>query len=208
MILPCGTTCFGKKAILWSVLLLVTIFTVACSNSSENNRSSTVPKLGADSISRSNKTFLTDCKILYQEAHRLDSVLMHQTEMDKPSANAAIKAFVDFANYCHQDTLSPVFLIKTAQVAKAINNIPQAKLVLDKCVKDYPLFRDRDAALFLLAQLYDEDNYMNDEVEARRIYEQIISEYPKSDWALSAKGAIHFLGKSDEQIMKELKKKH
>jgi len=41
------------------------------------------------------------------------------------------------------------------------------------------------------------------------MYEQILSEYPRSDWAYSAKGALAFIGKSDEEILRtyKLKKK-
>lgn len=156
---------------------------------------------------KSTKTYLNDCKILYSEAIRMDSILLSQVEMDKNSADKAIKAFTDFAYYCQSDSMSPVFLIKTAQVAKAVNNIPQAKLVLDKCIEGYPSFKNMAAALFLLAQLYDEPTYLNNEIEAKRLYQKIIDEYPKSDWVLSAKGAIGFIGKSDQQIMEELKKK-
>jgi TolA-binding protein len=79
--------------------------------------------------------------------------------------------------------------------------------VLDKCIADYPSFKNRAAALFLLAQLYDEPGYLNDEQEAKKLYQKIIDEHPKSDWASSAKGALSFIGKSDQQIMEELKKK-
>jgi len=184
---------------------LLALFFFACGDKQIQNE--TVAQ--ADStktISRSNKTFVSDCRILLQEAKMMDSILLGQTEIDMNSANKAIVAFADFANYCHQDSLSPIYLIKCAQVARAINNIPQAKLVLEKCIQDYPNFRNRPAALFLLAQLYDEDTYLNNEIEAKRLYQQIIDEHPKSDWAMSAKGAISFLGKSDEQILQELKK--
>jgi TolA-binding protein len=103
--------------------------------------------------------------------------------------------------------LSPVYLVKTAQIAQAINNIPQAKVVLDKCIADYPNFKNRPAALFLLAQLYDEPTYLNNEQEAKLLYQKIIDEHPKSDWAQSAKGAIKFIGMSDNQIMEQLKKR-
>ena len=43
--------------------------------------------------------------------------------------------------------------------------------------------------------------------EAKKLYEQIITEYPNSEWAHSARGAMQFLGKSDAEIIKELKKK-
>jgi TolA-binding protein len=129
-------------------------------------------------------------------------------EVDPASAAYALKAFTDFAYYCKSDSMSPVYLVKTAQVARAVNNIPQARTALDRCIEEYPAFRNRAAAIFLLAQLYDEPNYLNNEQEARKLYKEIVDEYPKSDWAMSAKAAIGFIGKTDEQIMQELKRKN
>ncbi len=186
------------------VVLLVSVFVSCSAPVSEKNKEGVAKR---DSQEYLAKNYFTDCKHLYAEARRMDSILLTQTEVNKSSATTAIKAFTDFAFYCQTDSLSPVFLIKTAQVARAINNIPQAKLVLDRCIETYPSFSNRPAAMFLLAQLYDEDSYLNNEYEAEKIYKQIIDEYPKSDWALSAKGAIQFLGKSDEEIVKEFKKK-
>lgn len=180
------------KKILVFVTMLGLVY--ACSNQSKET---------ADSQNQQNKNhYFQDCKRLFNEAKYMDSVLFTQTELDTVSAQKAIIAFTEFANYCGSDSLSPMFLIKTAQVARAINNIPQAKIVLDKCVADYPNFNNRPAALFLLAQLYDDNNYMNDENEAKRLYQKIIDEYPKSDWAMSAKGAITYIGKSDDEIAK------
>lgn len=158
-------------------------------------------------VTRPPKNYLTDCRKLYRDAKQMDSLLLRQSEVDQGLANKAIKAFTDFAYYCQSDSMSPVFLIKTAQVARAIHNIPQAKLALDRCIETYPSFKNRPAALFLLAQLYDERSYLNNESEARELYQKIIDEYPKSDWAVSAQGAIHFLGKTDEEILKEFKKR-
>ena len=137
----------------------------------------------------------------------MDSVLLQETSVNEQSARKAIEAFTDFAFYCHSDTMSPIYLIKTAQVARAINAIPQAKMALDRCIETYLNSTHRAAALFLLAQLYDEPGYLNDENEARRLYNQVINEYPKSDWAMSAKGAIAFIGKTDAEIVKEFEKK-
>lgn len=162
-------------------------------------------KANKDSITYANKTYLDDCRKLKASALHMDSILLQQMEIDPPSARQAIKAFADFANYCHGDSVAPVYLIKCAQVARAINNVPQAKIVLEKCIADYPQFRDRPAAMFLLAQLYDEVIYLNNEMEAKRLYEQIIEEYPTSDWAHSAKGALAFIGKTDEQIMQTIR---
>lgn len=189
-----------------ALILIILSFFVSCSNSKTQPTATTSNAANLDSA-RSIDNYFSDCKHLKAEARRMDSILLKEMDLDKTKANNAIKAFTDFAYYCQGDTLSPIFLIKTAQVARAIDNIPQAKLVLDRCVEDYPNFSNRPAALFLLAQLYDENNFMNNETEAQRLYQKIIDEYPKSDWALSAKGAIHFIGKSDEEITKELLKR-
>ena len=151
--------------------------------------------------------FTADCRELRREAFRMDSILLTHMEMDQAEAQKAIEAFTNLAHYCPGDSISPVYLVKTAQVARAINNIPQAKLALDKCIADYPNFNNRAAALFLLGQLYDEVTYLNNEEEAKVLYRKIIDEHPKSSWAESAKGALRFIGKSDQQIIEELKKK-
>ena len=189
------------------VLTICALFFGSCSNNSTNVATEQEKENASAAEPRLAKNFLTDCKKMLSEAKKMDSILLNEIEVNKTSANNAIKAFSDFAFYCQSDTMCPIYLIKTAQVARVINNIPQAKVALDQCINTYPNFRNRPAAMFLLAQLYDENTYLNNEAEAKKIYEEIINEYPKSDWALSAKGAINFIGKSDEEILKELKKK-
>ena len=189
------------------ILASVALFYFSCSDKAGKSGNEGNKTAKADSNEHLAKNYLTDCKKLYTEARKMDSLLLSEVEVSKSSAAKAIKAFTNFASYCQSDSLCPVYLIKTAQVARAINNIPQAKLALDKCIETYPSFKDRPAALFLLAQLYDENTYLNNEAEAKKLYEQIINDYPKSDWAISAKGAMSFIGKSDEEIMRELKKK-
>jgi hypothetical protein len=157
---------------------------------------------------RTAEDFMYDCAALKRTALKMDSIILKQTETNARVANDAITAFTDFAYHCNSDTITPIYLIKTAQIAQAINNTPQAQVVLEKCISDYPNFKDRAAAIFLLAQLYDETVYLNNEDEARRLYQKIIDEYPKSDWATSAKGAIQFIGKTDQQILQELKGKN
>ncbi|MES2679089.1 MAG: tetratricopeptide repeat protein [Bacteroidota bacterium] len=187
-------------------VLTALFFTASCSGTGNSQQK----VVSTDSVVAEKKVaedFMFDCAMLKRTALKMDSTILKQTETDLKLANKAIAAFTDFAYHCSTDSLAPIYLIKTAQVAQAINNTPQAKVVLEQCIKDYPNFNNRAAAIFLLAQLYDEAAYLNNEEQARILYQKIIDEYPKSDWAASAKGAIRFIGKSDEQIMEELKKK-
>ncbi|MBL7919297.1 MAG: tetratricopeptide repeat protein [Bacteroidia bacterium] len=199
---------------LYNYLLPVLLLLAACSSEQSKEQINTIVVTnnsvnvsGSVDTITSTKNYFTDCKQLLAEAKKMDSILLKEMEVNKDVANKAIKAFTDFAFYCTADTLCPIYLIKTAQVAQAINNMPQAQVALEKCVASYPKSKHRPAAMFLLAQLYDETVYLNNEQEAKKLYEIIIYEYPKSDWAKSAKGALNFIGKTDQQIMEELKKK-
>lgn len=197
------------------LIFISAILFASCSQKNESKERVSHPKKDSSQsdylkgVSHSSKEYLNDCKKLFAEAKKMDSIIMRETEIKTDIANKSMKAFTDFAYYCKNDSLAPVFLIKTAQIAQSVNNIPQAKLVLDKCISDYSNFKNLPAALFLLAQLYDDENsYLNDEVQAKKLYKQIIEEYPKSDLVPSAKGALDHIGKTDAQLIKEFNKKN
>jgi outer membrane protein assembly factor BamD (BamD/ComL family) len=158
-------------------------------------------------VRRDPHNFQSDCRDLYNKAREMDSTLQQQLQAETGLGNQAIGAFTDYAYYCNNDSLSPIFLIKSAQVARAISNIPQAQKSLQYCIDNYRNSPHRPAAIFLLGQLHEDKTYLNDRDEALRLYQQVIDEYPKSDWAQSAKGAIAMMGKSDEEIIRFLKNK-
>ncbi|HQQ93300.1 MAG TPA: tetratricopeptide repeat protein [Bacteroidia bacterium] len=195
----------------WITLIsfLMTLVWSSCNRDQKADSVATSVKdtLKTDTLS-AGAAYTRDCKAYYQKAKEMDSLLMQETDVVPATATHAIKAFTDFAYYCASDSLSPVYLIKTAQVARAVNNIPQARLALDRCIEHYPSFNNRAAALFMLAQLYDEPTYQNDEHQARKIYQNIIDEYPKSVWADNARAAMTLLGKSDKEIIESFKNKH
>src|SRR5690606_34104877 len=105
---------------------------------------------------RNPDNFSDDCTKLRAEAFAIDSMLLQQVETDDSLAASAIKAFTDFAYYCHNDSMSPVYLVKTAQVARTVGNIPQAQRALEFCIREFRDFSGRPATLFLLAQLYED----------------------------------------------------
>ncbi|MBK6523794.1 MAG: tetratricopeptide repeat protein [Bacteroidia bacterium] len=181
------------------------LFLCACNSSSNEAKQNDL--IAKDSVKALVDTPATkDCATLYKSAKIMDSIILMQTEVNADIANRSIRAFTDYAFYCENDSMSPIYLIKTAQIAMAINNANQAKVVLDRCISNYPKFKNKPAAMFMLGQLYDEQHMLNNEEEAKKIYEALIYEYPKSDWAINAKAAIKLLGKTDEQIVKEFTK--
>src|SRR4051812_44227382 len=115
------------------ILFICVLSLFSSCNNGQEKASAPVKK---DSVVKPSAGKFTDCKKTFEEAKRMDSILMSQNEVDPPSAKKAIKAFTDYAYYCQNDSLSPIFLIKSAQVARAINNVAQAKVVLDACIEN------------------------------------------------------------------------
>ena len=184
----------------------VVFFCLSCNNSIDQQKQDVISK---DTIQKAAIDTLAtrDCAVLFKRAKQMDSTILTALEVNPVVANNTIRAFTDYAYYCESDSLSPIYLMKTAQVAMAINNPNQAKVVLDRCINNYPKFKNKPAAIFMLAQLYDEQHLLNNEEEAKKLYEKLVFEYSGTDWAKSAKAAIKLLGKSDEEIIRDFNKK-
>lgn len=176
-------------------------------NTEEKQQAVQVSPDSTEALSAAGSYSTGNCVQLFEKARKMDSTVLAQMDLDITLANKAIKLFTDYAFYCESDSLSPVFLIKTAQIATAINNANQAKVVLERCINNYPKFKNKPAAVFLLAQLYDEPRHLNNEEEAKKLYEQLIYDYPKSEWAANAKAALSLIGKTDQEIINEFNKK-
>lgn len=151
---------------------------------------------------------IDECTKFLNEAKRLDNILLKATVVDPQIAEQAIKSFYEFSANCKTDTLAPVFLIKAGQIAQSVKKYTQAQAFFQKCIDEFPNFKSRGAAMFLLAQLYDDALILNNESEARTIYHQILREYPNTSYANDAKACIQNLGKSDEQLIEEFLKKN
>src|SRR5688572_14016122 len=96
------------------VLLSIFIFFNSCNNSSSTSGKQESQDSLAVALVKTD--YLSECKTLYSAALHMDSVLLSETEIVRETANKAIKAFTDFAHLCASDSMSPVYLIKTAQV--------------------------------------------------------------------------------------------
>lgn len=185
------------------IIITGIVFLNSCGHENENKQEESSI---ADSLK--NTVISGDCNVLYLEAIRMDSILMKAVSVNPNMAEQAINAFNNFASTCKNDSLAPIFLLKAGQIAQTVGNFQQSQILLKKCVDEFPQFRNRGAALFLLAQVYDDATMLNNEMEAKNIYQQIIKEYPHSVWENDAKSCLLNLGKTDEQIVQEFLKKN
>lgn len=182
--------------------IIGTFFVISCgNNATSEQKTKLVKKDTAIAV-------VDKCKSTFNEAKRLDDILQKANVVNNDIAEQAIKAFYEFSVNCKTDTLAPVFLIKAGQVSQTLKKYTQAQAFFTKCIDDFPQFKSRGAAMFLLAQLYDDRAILNNESEARTIYHQIIREYPATSYASDAKACIQNLGKSDEELIQEFLKKN
>ncbi len=177
-------------------------FLVSCGNNHTSDKK-TVEEIKKDTVVATDQ-----CTTLLNEAKRLDNILTKANVLNNDIADQAITAFYKFTYACKDDSLAPVFLLKSGQVSQAVKKYTQAQGFFKKCIDDFPEFKNRPAAMFLLAQLYDDATILNNESEARTLYQQIIKEYPKTSFATDAKASIKNLGKTDEQLIQEFLKKN
>ncbi len=185
-------------------LSFVSIAIIALASCGGNTDEAKLPEIKKDTIVVNSG----NCEAYYKDALHFDSILLKATNLNKQVGETAVNAFNKYASECKNDSLAPMFLIKAGQVAQSIGNYTQAQILLKKCADEFPNFKNRGAALFLLAQLYDDVSMLNNEAEAKTMYQQIIKEYPNSAWERDSKASLNNLGKTDEQLIQEFLKKN
>jgi outer membrane protein assembly factor BamD (BamD/ComL family) len=132
---------------------------------------------------------------------------MHKSmEVKKGMADSTLKAYDEFVSKFPADSLSPDLMFKGAEIATATAEYDRALNYYKQIIDKFPAYKLYQESLFLEASLL--DNYLNHEGEAKMAYEHIIDKYPNGPYSADAKAAIENLGKSDEEIMKEIKEKN
>lgn len=155
----------------------------------------------------SNEASAVSLREQYLDQIKKVEVEMHKSpEINNVTAGLAIKAYTDYATSFPTDSLTPDYLFKAGEIATATQQYPQALNYYKNITEKYPTFKYIQESLYLQGFLL--DNYLNDDAKAKIIYEAVIAKYPTSSFANDAKAAISNLGKSDEELIKEFKKKN
>jgi len=115
-------------------------------------------------------------------------------------ANLAILQYSRFANEFPQDSLSPNFLFKAAEMFRAVNNGSKAILYYKRIVNDYPESRHSPISLFLQGFVY--ENVLLDFEKAKQFYSEYLEKYPEGEFANDTKILIQNLGISPEDLIK------
>ncbi len=136
---------------------------------------------------------------LAEEMHKMPAI-------NDVTAGIAIQAYSDYSIFFPNDTLAPKYLFKAGEIATASKKYKTALGFYQTITNKYHDFRYIKESLYLQGFLL--DNFLNDDAAAKVIYEEVIAKYPTTNYASDAKAAISNLGKTDQQLIEEFKKKN
>jgi hypothetical protein len=137
---------------------------------------------------------------------KLEAEMHKSMQLNDVTAGVAVTAYDNFVKMFPDDSLAPDFLFKAGEITTATKQYPQSLMYYQNITAKYPKYKLVDVSLYMQGVLL--DNYLNDDAKAKIIYEEVIAKYPGSSYAMDAKAAINNLGKSDEQLIEEFKKKN
>lgn len=193
-----------KKNTLFVLFLTCCVF-ISCETSTEKKS-----KERSENTSDSSKQqALSDSCVYYLRlSQSIDSSLLKATTYDESLAIKANNTFIKCALLCQNDSISPLYLIKAAQLSQTLKKLEMSEKYLKKIIEEYPKSKFIPAAKFLLAQYYADSKMLNQPEKAKDLLNDIIREYPQTVWAENAAAALQWVGKSDEEIMKHIKEKN
>lgn len=147
-----------------------------------------------------------DRSILLERIKTFEKELYVAEKLDQIIADMAISSYSEFIEKFPDDSLTPDFLFKAGEVATANMQYKQAVGYYKGLANGFPDYKYKEEAWYLQAHIW--DNFLNNDDSARVIYEAVIQKFPASHYAQDAKAAIQNLGKTDEQLIEEFKKKN
>lgn len=115
------------------------------------------------------------------------------------------RLYEQFADRYPDDTLAPNFLFSAGVVAMNTGKPEKAIEVFGKLTEKYPQHRRAAEACFFSGFIY-ENTILNID-KARDAYLDVIKKYPASDLVDDARFCVDNLGKTPEQVQKELEEK-
>jgi TolA-binding protein len=102
------------------------------------------------------------------------------------------------------DPAAPVYLMKGADMCRALGNTPEMLSLYDWVYQYYPKYEKASLALFLRGFTLDTELGKFD--EAKRIYEKFLANYPQDSMAKDVKFLLENIGKTPDEMFKEMKK--
>jgi len=113
-------------------------------------------------------------------------------------------SYIAYADQYPDDSLSPGYLFKAADVHMNLLDPRTAIQLFDRILNNYPDFEKQAHCLFLKAYVF--ENELRILEQARQLYEDFLKKYPNHEFADDAEISIKNLGKTPEELIEEFSK--
>ena len=108
---------------------------------------------------------------------------------------------MNFADEYPNDSLSPKYLHKAAELALAIDMSKEAISTLDTLIKRYPDYKYLPDAIFFKGFI--QENHLKDFAAAEKTYKDFLKRFPNHELAAQVVVIIENIGKSPDEMVKE-----
>lgn len=146
----------------------------------------------------------------YKAVDSAEKVLRSKKDVfDMKLANMTIQAYSNFTTTFPDDSLTPEYLFRAADLAQGTRNYQQAAAYLETIIEKHKGYRKYADACFVAAYVY--DTYLEDvnhgDDRAKQLYQFVIDKYPNTSYAEQAKVLIGYVGKPDSLLLNDIIKK-
>jgi TolA-binding protein len=140
---------------------------------------------------------------MFRGITRMERELNNMPMSDTAKARILIGAYQTYAARYSNDSLAPDMLYRAANLCLNTDRTLQALELFKSIELDYPKSNKAPYCLFMQAFVY--ENYIRDFYRAKQLYIDFIKKYPHHELYDDALNALEFLGKSIEDMLKEIK---
>ncbi len=166
-------------------IIISTVFLVSCENMSNNNNV--------------NGVSMDDINILEKELFNSKT-----KTIDSKKAKQLSQYYVEYADMHPNDSVSPDFLYKAADISMNLNDPVTTIRLFKRIISTYPSYKNLPTITFLTGYVY--ENQLKDLINSKKYYLQLLDKYPNSDFADDAEISLKNLGKSPEEMIMEFEK--
>lgn len=138
---------------------------------------------------------------------RLEKILTADTtgEINIAAANEVIKYYASYSYKFQNDSITPEYIFRMANVFEALGKSNEAIEAFHKVESKYPDYPKKDICVFMQGNIYETE--LNNLDKARECYEKYLLYYPNKPFAKDVKVLLENLGKSPEELLKSIQKK-
>lgn len=168
-----------KRYRLQGLLLIAAVSLILSCNNTEHEQERSIEKL---------------------EAELFDEEAIFSDEGNQ-KALELVRLYLSYAEQNPEDTLSPAYLFKAADITMNLGDPGKAIGIYNKIIYTYPDYPKLPECHFLVAYIY--ENFLQNYGKATELYQQFIEKYPDNEFADDAEMSIKNMGKSPEELIKE-----